>query len=148
MPRKAQPKSMVSDEHGDQEGAASEVCAAQMARTTVKLLQIRTAVLVAPMVALMEVLAAAKSAEVPATVDQVGAEQAAEEHDFGGEEDPHAEAGRVALLLFGGEVVQECGIVGGERLRLGRALLGRALLGLALLGHPWSGYRAMGTSWV
>jgi hypothetical protein len=39
--------------------------------------------------------------EVPAAVDQVGAEQAAEEHDFGGEEDPHAEAGGIALLLFG-----------------------------------------------
>ena len=39
--------------------------------------------------------------------DQVGAEQSAEEHDFGGEEDPHAETGGVALLLLGGEVMQE-----------------------------------------
>src|ERR1019366_7170515 len=45
--------------------------------------------------------------EVPTAINQVGAEQAAEEHNFGGEEDPHAEAGGVALLLFGGEVVQQ-----------------------------------------
>ena len=44
-------------------------------------------------------------------VDQVGAEQTAEEHDFGGEEDPHAETGGVALLLFGREVMQQCGVV-------------------------------------
>ena len=37
------------------------VCAAQTASTTVKLLQIRTAVLVAPSVALMDLLAAPKS---------------------------------------------------------------------------------------
>src|SRR5271165_6294786 len=49
--------------------------------------------------------------EVPSAVDQVGAEQAAEKHDLGREEDPHAEVGGVALLLFGGEVVQESGIV-------------------------------------
>ena len=39
--------------------------------------------------------------EIPAAVNQVGAEQAAEEHDFGGEEDPHAQAGGIALLLRG-----------------------------------------------
>jgi TolA-binding protein len=38
-----------------------EVCAAHIARTTVKLLQIRTAVLVAPSAASMDLLAAAKS---------------------------------------------------------------------------------------
>ncbi len=60
MPRKAQPKIMVSDEHAER-SARREVCAAQMASTTVKLLQMRTAVLAPPRAALMEVLAAAKS---------------------------------------------------------------------------------------
>ena len=68
----------------------------------------------------MEELAAAKS-EVPSAVDQVGAEQAAEEHDFGGEEDPHAQVGGIALLLLGGEVVQERGI--------GRVVASRCLEG-------------------
>ncbi len=49
--------------------------------------------------------------KVQAAVDQVSAEQAAEEHDFSGEEDPHAQAGGVALLLRLGEVVQERRVV-------------------------------------
>src|ERR1700677_2832365 len=49
--------------------------------------------------------------EVPAAVNQVSAEQTAEKHDFGGEENPHAQAGGVALLLRLGEVVQESGVV-------------------------------------
>ena len=50
--------------------------------------------------------------EIPAAVNQVGAEQAAEKHDFGGEEDPHSQAGGIALLLGLGEVVQERRVVG------------------------------------
>ena len=46
-------------------------------------------------------------AEVRETVNQVGAEQTSEEHDFGAEEDPHAETGGVFLLLRFGEVVQQ-----------------------------------------
>ena len=94
-----------------------------MASTTVKLLQIRTAVLVAPRAALMDLLAAAKSPKVPAAVNQIGAEQAAEEHDFGGQEDPHAEAGGVALLLLGGEVVQQCRVVSCSSCLNGRRLV-------------------------
>jgi hypothetical protein len=81
------------------------VCAAQTASTTVKLLQIKTAVLVAPIAASMDLLAAAKVAEVPRAIDQVSAEQAAEEHDFCGEKGPHAQAGGIALLLLGGEMM-------------------------------------------
>src|SRR6266852_4047449 len=40
-------------------------------------------------------------------VNQVSAEHAAEEHDFLGEEYPHAQAGGIFLLLLGREVVQE-----------------------------------------
>src|SRR5271155_1099155 len=50
--------------------------------------------------------------EVPPAVNQVGAEQAAKKHDFGGEEDPHAQAGGVALLLRLGEVVQQARVIG------------------------------------
>src|SRR5689334_25064566 len=46
-------------------------------------------------------------AEVHAAVDQVRTKQSAEEHDFGGKEDPHAEVRGVALLLLGGEVMQQ-----------------------------------------
>ena len=49
--------------------------------------------------------------EVLKAVDQIGAKQSAEEHDFGAEEDPHAEVGGVALLLLGGEVVEQRRIV-------------------------------------
>ena len=49
----------------------------------------------------------AEVSEVPVAIHQVGAEHAAKEHDFGGEEDPHAEAGRILLLLLGGEMMQE-----------------------------------------
>ena len=38
-------------------------------------------------------------------VDQVGHEQAAEEHDFGDQEHPHAERGRLELLLHVVEMV-------------------------------------------
>src|SRR5580700_3178202 len=43
--------------------------------------------------------------KIQAAVDQVRAEQAAEKHDFRGEEDPHAQAGGIPLLLRLGEVV-------------------------------------------
>src|ERR1700722_11126033 len=49
----------------------------------------------------------AEVAEVPETINQVGAEHAAEEHDFGSEENPHAQAGCIALLALGGEVMPE-----------------------------------------
>ena len=42
---------------------------------------------------------------VPDAVQQVGHEQAAEEHDLGDEEDPHAQRGRFLLLLQRLEVV-------------------------------------------
>src|SRR5208282_2097824 len=49
----------------------------------------------------------AKVSEVHVSVDEVGAEQAAEEHNFLGEEQPHAQAGGIFLLSLGREVVQE-----------------------------------------
>jgi hypothetical protein len=42
---------------------------------------------------------------VPVAVEQVGEEHAAEEHDFGQQEEPHAEAAGLALLLFRLEVM-------------------------------------------
>ena len=42
---------------------------------------------------------------IPHAIEQVGHEQAAEEHDLGDEEDPHAERGRFVLLLQRLEVV-------------------------------------------
>ena len=62
--------------------------------------------------------------EVPTAIDQVGAEQAPEEHDFGGEEDPHAEAGGIALLPLGGEVVQERRVVSAVSVTVNAALNG------------------------
>jgi hypothetical protein len=40
-------------------------------------------------------------------IDQVRAEHAPEEHDFGSEEPPHAQGRGVTLLLFVGEVVSQ-----------------------------------------
>src|SRR5580704_9380144 len=37
--------------------------------------------------------------EIPTAIDQVSAEESAEEHEFGCQENPHAEAGGIALLL-------------------------------------------------
>ncbi len=42
---------------------------------------------------------------VPVAVEQVGEEQAAEEHDFGQQEEPHAEGSGLALLLLRLEVM-------------------------------------------
>ena len=58
MPRKARPKSMVRISMTIK-SVRRAVCAAQTASTTVKLLQMSTAVLVAPRPASMDLLAAA-----------------------------------------------------------------------------------------
>ena len=42
---------------------------------------------------------------VPVAIEQVGEEHAAEEHDFREQEEPHAEAADLALLLFGLKVM-------------------------------------------
>src|ERR1700688_1842779 len=46
-----------------------------------------------------------KCGVVPVSVEQIGEEETAEEHDFGQEEQPHAEASRLALLSFRLEVM-------------------------------------------
>src|SRR5579872_957621 len=51
--------------------------------------------------------AGGKFVVVPDAINQVGAEHAAEEHDFRAKEQPHAEGGGVALLLDGREVMTE-----------------------------------------
>src|SRR5258708_3844621 len=43
--------------------------------------------------------------EVPVAVNQIRAKQSPEEHDFGREENPHAQAGGITLLLLIGGVV-------------------------------------------
>src|ERR1700751_617007 len=45
--------------------------------------------------------------EVPVAIHEIGAEHAAEEHDFGDQDQPHAKARGVFLLLSSGEVMQE-----------------------------------------
>ena len=49
----------------------------------------------------------AEVAEILVAVNEVGAEHAAEEHDFLGKEQPHAKAGGILLLLLGREVMQQ-----------------------------------------
>src|SRR5215469_11752138 len=44
---------------------------------------------------------------VHVAVNQISSEEAAEEHDFSDEEDPHAEAGGIALLIHGVKVVTQ-----------------------------------------
>ena len=48
---------------------------------------------------------------VPVAIDEVGGEQAAEEHDFGEQEEPHGEVGGVTLLRIGFEMVALVGQV-------------------------------------
>ena len=52
-------------------------------------------------------LASANSRGESRPVDHVGRDQAAEEHDLGGQEDPHAQVRRVVLLLQVVELVHE-----------------------------------------
>src|SRR5581483_3880837 len=49
--------------------------------------------------------------EIPAAINQIGAEQAAEEHHFGAKEDPHAEACGIFLLLLCGEMMEQRRVV-------------------------------------
>src|SRR5208282_3972041 len=49
----------------------------------------------------------AKVRKILVAVDQIGTEHTAEEHDFLGEEYPHAQTGGIFLLALGREVVQE-----------------------------------------
>src|SRR5258708_6207125 len=49
--------------------------------------------------------------EIPSAINQIGAKQSAKEHDFSGEEDPHTQAGSIALLLRIGKVVQQLWVV-------------------------------------
>ena len=48
---------------------------------------------------------------VPVAVDEVGGKEAAEEHDFGEQEEPHGEVGGVTLLRVGFEVMALVGEV-------------------------------------
>ena len=71
----------------------------------VKLEAIRTAVLAVPQKMLNWCEACDKGRVVPVAHDQVGGEQAAEEHDFREQEEPHGEVGGVKLLVDGLEVM-------------------------------------------
>ena len=85
----------------------SPVCAAWTASAIVRLLVMRTTVLIAPSVMSSEWLAAANASGYQAAVDRVGDEQAAEEQHFGDQKHPHAEGRRVLLLLEVVEVMRE-----------------------------------------
>ena len=98
------------------------VCAARTASAIVSELQISTAVLMAPSMTFSCVAASANASGDSVAVDDVRHEQAAEEHDFGDEEHPHAERRRLGLLLHAVEVVLQlrmvrvpCGVATGGR---------------------------------
>ena len=71
----------------------------------VKLLQISTPVLIAPMVTFMKWLVRGECLRVHVAIDGIAAEHAAEEHDFGHQEHPHAERGGFQLLCAVVEMV-------------------------------------------
>ena len=71
----------------------------------VKLEVISTAVLAVPQQDVQLVRRRDEGRVVPVAIDQVGGEEAAEEHDFGEQEEPHGEVGGVDLLAHGFEVV-------------------------------------------
>ena len=87
------------------------VCAERTASAIVSELTIRTTVLTrAP--ELVEVRAGVlERRRVGPAVDQVGHEQAAEEHDLGDQEHPHAERRRLGLLLHVVEMVLQLRVV-------------------------------------
>ncbi len=85
--------------------AGALVCAARTAIAIVSELKIRTAVLKAPSQTFRCELASWKPIGFGPPVEQVGHEQAAEEHDFGDQEHPHAERRRLGLLRHVIEVV-------------------------------------------
>ena len=74
-------------------------------------LTIRTAVLNAPQRIDRWALASWKASGARRPVDDVGHEQPAEEHDFGDQEDPHAERRRLVLLLHVVEVMLQLRMV-------------------------------------
>ncbi len=76
-------------------------CAARTASTMVKLLHSSTTVLAAPITAIETARRDREDMRERGAVYGVRQEHAAEEHDFGDQEDPHPQRGRV-LLLFGG----------------------------------------------
>ena len=78
-----------------------------MARTIVKLLQIRTAVFVAPNLIIQQMAPDFESLEVQQTINDVGGEHAAEEKNFGHQKQPHAEAAGLALLLDSFKLMSE-----------------------------------------
>ena len=86
-------------------------CEARTARATVKLLQIRTAVLMVPAIRAQASAAGGKFRKVRAAINQITAEHAAKEHDFRAQKPPHAERGGIALLHHIGEVMPQFGAV-------------------------------------
>ena len=74
-----------------------------------------------------------KGVVIPVAIEQVGHEQAAEEHDFGQQEEPHAEAGGFPLLVHRDEMVAQVSgmllvpfvgfrVSGGDRLAIQQSL--------------------------
>src|SRR3984885_10492249 len=57
-------------------------------------------------------MAMVKLEKIPIAIEQVGHEEAAEEHDFRQQKEPHAEAGSLPLLVHANEMVaQICGML-------------------------------------
>ena len=72
--------------------------AQRTASAIVRLLQIRTVVFAAPIQKIGIVAGRRERRRIPLPVHKVSQEQAAEEHDFGDQEDPHADRRGVLLL--------------------------------------------------
>ena len=114
MTRKVKPSSIVRISQTTV-ARRRPVCAERTASAMVKLLPMRTTVLMAAEREVQLVAAFGPRLRIPDAVEHVGQEQAAEEHDFGDEEQPHAERGGFVLLPQRIEVVLQVRMVMGVR---------------------------------
>ena len=104
-PRNAVPKHHRRRDQNDLVCGAALVCAERTASAIVSELTIRTTVLTAPQRDVQVVAGVLEPLRRRRRGREVGHEQPAEEHDLGDQEHPHAERGRLGLLLHVVEVV-------------------------------------------
>ena len=94
MPRKTRPKTMVKMSEDAPAVSASSAPAHQTPMAMAKPEVISIAVLAVPSGMLSVLTGRDEGRVVPVAIDQIGEEHAAEEHDFGEQEEPHAEGCR------------------------------------------------------
>ena len=107
IPRKDQPQQHGQRSENSDNWRRFPVSALNTASAMVKLLQIRTAVLMEPSTIFMSALPAMKAARIRHAIHRKGQEQAAEQHHFGHDENPHPERGGFALLLGRAELLAQ-----------------------------------------